>query len=135
MDTDVFWIGNKALSGCIACTKCREQNQCVFDDPVNEFLEIAGDYDGFIFGSPVHWGGSDLCQTRRNNSHLGSDEQIFWLDADVDRYLQILEYGAWHKSGIQLYKFYPLRYIPLSPRGILYFIKYQNAVVFALLQA
>ncbi len=26
VDTDVFWIGNKALSGCIACRKCRKQN-------------------------------------------------------------------------------------------------------------
>ena len=30
----------------------------MFDDPVNEFLEIARDYDGFIIGSPVHWGGA-----------------------------------------------------------------------------
>lgn len=29
----------------------------MFNDTVNEFLEIAGDYDGFVFGTPVHWGG------------------------------------------------------------------------------
>lgn len=56
VDTDLFWIGNKPLAGCIACRKCRERNQCVFSDSVNEFLEIAGDYDGFLFGTPVHWG-------------------------------------------------------------------------------
>ena len=58
VDTDIFWIGTKALSGCIACGKCRENNQCVFQDTVNEFLDIAGDYDGFVFGTPVHWGGA-----------------------------------------------------------------------------
>ena len=58
IDTDMFWIGNKPLSGCIACRKCTEHNRCVFSDSVNEFLDIAGDYDGFIFGSPVHWGGA-----------------------------------------------------------------------------
>lgn len=58
VDTDIFWIGNKALSGCIACRKCRDNNKCVFNDSVNEFLDIAGDYDGFVFGSPVHWGGA-----------------------------------------------------------------------------
>lgn len=58
VDTDIFWIGNKALSGCIACGKCRENNRCVFQDTVNEFLDIAGDYDGFVFGTPVHWGGA-----------------------------------------------------------------------------
>ena len=56
--TDVFWIGNKALSGCIACKSCIQKNRCVFDDTVNEFLELAGDYDGFVFGTPVHWGGA-----------------------------------------------------------------------------
>ena len=58
VDTDIFWIGTKALSGGIACGKCRETNQCVFQDTVNEFLDIAGDYDGFVFGTPVHWGGT-----------------------------------------------------------------------------
>lgn len=58
VDTDIFWIGNKALSGCIACKKCRQNNRCVFEDTVNEFLAIAGDYDGFVFGTPVHWGGA-----------------------------------------------------------------------------
>ena len=50
--------GNKPLSGCIACFKCREKGQCVFNDTVNEFLAIVGDYDGFVFGTPVHWGGA-----------------------------------------------------------------------------
>lgn len=58
IDTDVFWIGNKPLSGCIACKSCIQKNRCVFDDTVNEFLELAGDYDGFVFGTPVHWGGA-----------------------------------------------------------------------------
>lgn len=58
IDTDVFWIGNKPLSGCIACKSCIQKNRCVFDDTVNGFLELAGDYDGFIFGTPVHWAGA-----------------------------------------------------------------------------
>lgn len=41
VDTDIFWIGNKALSGCIACKKCQGTGKCVFQDSVNEFLEIA----------------------------------------------------------------------------------------------
>lgn len=58
INTDIFWIGNKPVSGCIVCKKCSDNNKCVFDDVVNEFLEIAGDYDGFVFGTPVHWGGA-----------------------------------------------------------------------------
>ena len=58
IDTDLFWIGNKPISGCIACKTCVKNNQCVFNDTVNEFLNIAGDYDGFVFGTPVHWAGA-----------------------------------------------------------------------------
>ena len=57
VDSDYFWVENKPLSGCIACKSWIKNNKCVFDDRVNEFLEIAGDYDGYIFGTPVHWGG------------------------------------------------------------------------------
>ena len=53
---DLFWIGAKPLSGCIACHRCGELNPCVFQDAVNDFLDMAGDYDGFVFGTPVHWG-------------------------------------------------------------------------------
>lgn len=56
IETDLFWIGNKPLSGCIACKTCAQKGACVFDDKVNEFLAIAGAYDGFVFGTPVHWG-------------------------------------------------------------------------------
>lgn len=63
VDTDIFWIGNKAISGCIACKKCKDNNKCIFNDSVNEFLDIAGDYDGFVFGSPVHWGAASGAMT------------------------------------------------------------------------
>lgn len=53
--TDIFWIGTKAIAGCIACQGCSETGRCVFNDKVNEFLELAPAYDGYIFGSPVHW--------------------------------------------------------------------------------
>lgn len=56
IDTDIFWVGNKPIGGCIGCRGCAKKGECVFDDKVNEFLSIAGDYDGFVFGSPVHWG-------------------------------------------------------------------------------
>ncbi len=53
-----FWVGSKALNGCIACKTCVQKKKCVFDDKVNEFLDMAGDFDGFVFGTPVHWGGA-----------------------------------------------------------------------------
>lgn len=53
---DIFWVGNKPLASCIACKKCAETGRCVFDDRVNEFTQIALDYDGIVLGSPVHFG-------------------------------------------------------------------------------
>ena len=29
--TEIFWIGNKPIGGCIACRKCGELGKCVFD--------------------------------------------------------------------------------------------------------
>lgn len=58
IETEIFWIGNKPIGGCIACLKCREKGYCVFDDVVNQFREKAYGADGFVFGSPVHYAGA-----------------------------------------------------------------------------
>ena len=58
VDTDIFWIGNKEQLDLSSKVLIRDNNKCIFNDSVNELLDIAGDYDGFIFGSPVHWGGA-----------------------------------------------------------------------------
>lgn len=55
IDTEIFWIGIKPISGCIACKKCAELGKCVFNDIVNEFVEKSKEADGFIFGTPVHY--------------------------------------------------------------------------------
>lgn len=55
IETEIFFIGNEALPDCIACRKCRETGQCIFNDIVNEFVEKAKYADGFVFGSPVYF--------------------------------------------------------------------------------
>lgn len=55
VDTEIFWIGNGALSGCIGCYSCMNAGKCVFDDTVNKFASLAENADGFVFGSPVHY--------------------------------------------------------------------------------
>jgi multimeric flavodoxin WrbA len=83
IDVEIFQIGTKPLAGCIACKKCVEIGHCVFDDKVNEFLEIAGDFDGFIFGSPVHYAAAGGAITsfmdRVFYSDLCSGRQSFYL--------------------------------------------------------
>ena len=58
IESQIFWLKNDAIAGCRACFGCAKLGKCAIDDVVNEFLAIAGDADGFIFGSPVHWGGA-----------------------------------------------------------------------------
>ena len=56
IETEMIWLGNKAISGCIGCNSClKNDNQCFIKDEVNIFLEKAKQADGFIFGSPVHF--------------------------------------------------------------------------------
>lgn len=38
IETELFWIGKKAISGCIACKGCIKKSTCVLNDEVNEFL-------------------------------------------------------------------------------------------------
>ncbi len=55
IETEIIWIGNKPIGGCIACGTCARFGKCVFHDIVNEIREKALQADGFIFGTPVHY--------------------------------------------------------------------------------
>lgn len=63
IETEIFWVGLKPISGCIACYKCFEKGQCVFNDGVNEFAQKAKEADGFIFGTPVHYAAASGAMT------------------------------------------------------------------------
>ena len=55
IETEVFWLGRSAISGCIACRSCAKTGECFMDDGVNAFRAKAKEADGFIFGTPVHY--------------------------------------------------------------------------------
>ena len=55
IETEIFWIGNQPIGGCIGCGACAKLGRCAFDGVVNEFAEKLGEADGFVFGSPVHY--------------------------------------------------------------------------------
>jgi len=57
IDSEIYQIGTKPISACRACYACGKIGRCVInDDDVNNFIDYAKDFDGFIFGSPVHYG-------------------------------------------------------------------------------
>lgn len=55
IETEIFWIGNQPIGGCIGCGACAKLGRCAFDGVVNEFAEKLGEAGGFVFGSPVHY--------------------------------------------------------------------------------
>ena len=63
VETEIFHIGTKPIIGCTACRKCTDLGRCVFDDRVNDFVKIAGDFDGYIFGTPVHYAAASGAMT------------------------------------------------------------------------
>ncbi|MGL4283102.1 flavodoxin family protein [Eubacterium aggregans] len=55
IQTEIFWLGNQPISGCIGCGACKKTGRCFIEDCANIFSEKAATADGFIFGSPVHY--------------------------------------------------------------------------------
>lgn len=55
IDSEIYQIGTEPISACKACYACAKLGKCVIDDKVNDFIDYAADFDGFIFGSPVHY--------------------------------------------------------------------------------
>ena len=55
IETEIFHIGTKAISGCLGCGVCHTKGRCFMKDSVNEFLDKVAESDAFVFGSPVHF--------------------------------------------------------------------------------
>lgn len=56
IESEWVWVGNKPISGCIACGSCYKTGTCIFDgDGLNESVEKFKDCDGLIVASPVHY--------------------------------------------------------------------------------
>ena len=60
VETELVWIGNKEIRGCIACGICGKtgEKRCVFgEDCCNDLIAKGAECDGFIVGSPVYYAG------------------------------------------------------------------------------
>jgi multimeric flavodoxin WrbA len=57
IDSEIFWIGNKPIGGCLSCGYCSTHGGCVIEDSVNAFALKAQEADAFVFASPVFYAG------------------------------------------------------------------------------
>ena len=55
IDTEIMYLGNQPIAGCIGCGRCQETGLCFRNDVVNDFAAKSKEFDGFIFGTPVHY--------------------------------------------------------------------------------
>jgi multimeric flavodoxin WrbA len=57
IETEIYWIGKGEVPGCKACGYCMKAGKCVIKDDINEIGDRIGEFDGFVFGSPVYYSG------------------------------------------------------------------------------
>ena len=57
IDSEIVYLGKKAVQGCIACMYCQTHGRCVFNDKVNELNARLDEFDGLVVGSPVYYAG------------------------------------------------------------------------------
>lgn len=80
IETEIAWIGNKTIRGCIACGSCKTKGngQCVFNDDVcNEMIRKMNSADGLVVGSPTYYG-------TPNGSVLSLIHRMLFAGADVE---------------------------------------------------
>lgn len=79
IETQIFWIGSQPLAGCSGCGYCRSSGQCVYDDSVNQFKDLAKDADGFVFGCAVHYAAATGAMTSFMDRVFYSGSSMFYL--------------------------------------------------------
>lgn len=116
VQTEIAWIGNKEIRGCIACGICHKKgdNRCVFDnDPCNELIAKAAEADGLIVGSPVYYAGA-------NGTLLGLLDRMFYAGGGLLRFKPAAGIGVARRAGAieaadQINKYFQINCMPVVP--------------------
>ena len=110
--SDILWLGSKPIIGCQGCGACRKLGKCVHNDIVNEFLAAAGEYDGFIFGTPVHYAAASGAITSFMDRifYAGSKELYYMKPAAA---ISIARRGGTTATWDQLNKYFGISQMPI----------------------
>ena len=112
VETEIFWIGNEPVGGCIGCGGCGKTGACVFGGVVAEFTEKAKTADGFVFGSPVHYAAAS------GNMTSFLDRVFYSADAETFRFKPAAVVTAARRGGNsaayeQLLKYPGISHMPI----------------------
>lgn len=114
VETEIAWIGNKEIRGCIACGICGKKgdNRCVFaNDPCNELIQKAAEADGLIVGAPVYYAGA-------NGTLLGLLDRMFYAGGKLLRFKPAAGIGVARRAGAveaadQINKYFQINSMPV----------------------
>lgn len=80
IESEIVWIGNKPVRGCIGCGRCHlDPGACAFNDDVcNEISAKMESADALVVGSPVYYG-------QPNGALLAVMQRMFYSNGDAFR--------------------------------------------------
>ena len=74
IETEMLFLGNYAIGGCMGCGGCSTTHRCVRDDMVNAIIDRADEFDVLVLGSPVYYASASgqLCAFMDRLFYAGS---------------------------------------------------------------
>ena len=78
VESEIYNITTEPIMGCRGCRACKKLGKCVINDSVNEFLDYAKNFDGFVFGSPVYY-------SAPNGALIAFMDRVFYSDKSTAR--------------------------------------------------
>lgn len=105
-------IGTKDIRGCIACGTCYKTGKCVFNDLVNEGIELLKEVDGVIIASPVYYASA-------NGSIISFLDRMFYanhtdLTMKVGASVAVARRGGTSSTFDELNKYFTISGMPVA---------------------
>lgn len=105
-------IGTKDIRGCIACGTCYKTGKCVFNDLVNEGIELLKEVDGVIIASPVYYASA-------NGSLISFLDRMFYanhtdLTMKVGASVAVARRGGTSSTFDELNKYFTISGMPIA---------------------
>ena len=112
VEVEIVHVGNQNVRGCIACTSCKKNGKCVFDDIVNELAPKFEAADGLVVASPVYYASANATLTACLDRlfYSTSFEKRFKVGASV----AVARRGGCSATFDQLNKYFTICEMPIA---------------------
>ena len=94
IESEIVWIGNKPVRGCIGCGRCHlDPGACAFNDDVcNEISAKMESADALVVGSPVYYG-------QPNGALLAILQRMLYSNGDAFRGKPVASVAVCRRGG------------------------------------